>query len=482
MNYLSLIKPILTLVIIITTQFLEVNPLKGVFFSVFIILLSLILPQKIRNSLLAIIVCLLLSFIIHPESNREKFLKLRSLSPSDLEGEAINIIAKIEQELPAKRSGERIFQINILNLGISKTKNLIEINIPDLPWRPEFYLSKGNYIKCFLDSNQLSKEFDIARSYIDGVIGRFYLSGKNYFCEILNKTDNKDINEITLVSKILDQVPSSSKRSIGVILAATIGNETNLDEGTRSIFKLTGLYHLLVVSGYHLTLFLTFSTLVSRVLIKKFPIFLLDYSSQFITSIVTILITISFLLIAEIGTPLVRATLMSSLLLLATGLRRKLALSETILWSLVFISILIPFSIFSISLQLSYSALIGVCSGGYVYNKVKDSIVLGNENKFNLDYNLTTVNKLYYFLLESSLISIGAFIFSLPVQLYWFGIFNPLSLLYNILFGFIFTFLVIIWGSASISVLIIIPMIGIPVMNLNSYFIELMLSAIEYLS
>ena len=152
----------------------------------------------------------------------------------------------------------------------------------------------------------------------------------------------------------LDQALQDSV-ALGVASALILGDKSLLQEETREDYARTGASHVLAVSGLH-------CGIVAGVLL-----YLLQFIRRQTLSVRLIKVTIAliglwlFALVTGLAPSVLRASIMFSFLLVGRLLLfRKVNLYNIIALSALLMMIHDPMIVFSISFQLSYSALIGI--------------------------------------------------------------------------------------------------------------------------
>lgn len=112
--------------------------------------------------------------------------------------------------------------------------------------------------------------------------------------------------------------------------------------------KAVGLLHLVVASGTNITILMTFIGSLTAIFGKR------------ISCLITILSIFFFILFIGFQAPIIRAGVMSILTLVAILFGRKNYVLYSLLISLIFISLVFPKWLTSISLLLSYGATLGM--------------------------------------------------------------------------------------------------------------------------
>lgn len=162
--------------------------------------------------------------------------------------------------------------------------------------------------------------------------------------------------------------------------AIFLGDKAYLDAETTDIFSVAGISHFMAVSGAHAAFFLLpFSFLFKKMGMKK--------QKRYVAEI---LLLFGYVAIAGFGIPIVRAGIMMSLKRLAFLLKRDYDPLVALLFALTILMLYNPYVIYSISMQLSFGAVLSMHwiqpvfkkwltsfrIADYVSEKILDSICL----------------------------------------------------------------------------------------------------------
>lgn len=140
------------------------------------------------------------------------------------------------------------------------------------------------------------------------------------------------------------------KETSGLLEGILIGEKSNISETITENFSKSSLSHILAISGTHITyIILGVTFILTKV---KFP--------KRIKYIAIIIILIMFMFITQFSPSVVRACIMSIIILFSKLVYRKQDFLTSISASLLIILIDNPFSIKDIGLQLSYLGTIGI--------------------------------------------------------------------------------------------------------------------------
>lgn len=265
----------------------------------------------------------------------------------------------------------------------------------DLPWRNSSSLSEGDTVAIRGDFspvpftvNPFSYEANLRHDEISAKCKARFVSTSATTVNGIREIKEGIIGEINEVGK--------NSESAGLLLSLLIGARDVVTLRTEKAFRAAGLSHLLVASGYQVTLI--FGLIV---LFLKF--FLVDEKTRLFVSLIAAWI---FVAICGFDSSVKRAGVGLSIFVICTLFSRKRDLVSVTLCTIFFSLLIWPGSIFDPGFELSIAALFGIALGdapfrSYIYR---------------------------YFS-----VSIYATLFAASVALLWFGDFSPISFLLNIL-------------------------------------------------
>ena len=246
------------------------------------------------------------------------------------------------------------------------------------------YISKGIYVRGYVTDEVKVISTDNKLSYMP-----------IYLAESLRNT----------ISEYMPQ------RSAAFLSALMTGDKTELydDVSLYNILSKAGLSHVVAVSGMHVSFVITL------------VIMLVGHGKGSLISLIFIAL---FAVMTGMSPSVLRAVFMQSLFLLAPILRREADGITSISFALLILLIINPFSISSISLQLSFLAMMGIIT-------ITPRAVKWFELKcpFTNDWLISA----YRFVSLSLCGSLGATIFTAPLSAYYFGSITVLAPLTNLL-------------------------------------------------
>ncbi|HMO18498.1 MAG TPA: ComEC/Rec2 family competence protein [Oligoflexia bacterium] len=362
------------------------------------------------------------------------------------------------------------------------------VRVPDLPWRPEANIRSGDKVECFLSlsainaSNIFEKLFFLQGGYASRAeIPR--LDEKNFYCKkLISKHDSASenlsgrINDIA--EKLYDDIAfrdGTSRTGLGVFIAATGGRPSHLSPWIRELFISTGLYHLLVVSGYHVGVLAGIIVFIINLFIRIFPSILGRFSRSNILFIFSILLLICFIGLGKVRPPIVRAVIMFVVGSLARVFERDFHMITSIIYSLIVISVIWPLCILLPGVQLSYAALVGVIFGLKVKKRINKNYFgkFGSRGKF-YDKYVENFSSIFF-------VTLGASLSVLPVQLYWFSEWSPYAVFFNVIFAPLFSIMVIGGGIILLFLYSVFPFAARPLLIIHSQLTESLVIVIEWI-
>lgn len=271
-----------------------------------------------------------------------------------------------------------------------------------------------------------------------------YLNSNNIVATIstykVEKITNKNSNIImklgyfikSEIDKIIDSKMSETEASL--FKSMIYGNDIFLSESIENSFKESGISHMLAVSGLHLMYILKILNYILKDMNKKIVIL----SNAIFISI--------FCIISSMSISVIRASIMSSITIISKNTNSKTHICSYKKLFIAFILLFLynPYSIFNVSFQMSFLATLGIIS----YNNLI----------FSFFMVVLKVSKKFSYITEILAMSLSANMLLIPLQIYYFGKFELISFISNVLLSPIISFELFI-GFTSLF-LIFIPFIS----------------------
>ncbi len=199
---------------------------------------------------------------------------------------------------------------------------------------------------------------------------------------------------------VLKQGKVFPEREGGLIIGMLIGQKQNIPDEVQQAFKITGLTHIVAVSGFNMTIIATACGA------------LVWYIGRRATNILTILIVIGFVVVTGATAAVVRAGIMAIVMVVAQLMGRQYAsLYALLLVSVIMILINPRIVVWDVGFQLSAAATFGVL----------------------MAFNLKHPEKEDSFLVDMLRPTLGAIILTAPIIILHFHTFSVIAPLANLL-------------------------------------------------
>ncbi len=242
-----------------------------------------------------------------------------------------------------------------------------------------------------------------------------------------------------------------SQRNANLAISLLLGDKSKLDLDIKNSFSITGIAHILCVSGLHIGLILAFIQLITK--------FICLFGLRFYYLREILLVIIAWLIALIIGcTPSsLRVALMFTIFILSKNLPIQTNSLNTLYCTAFLLLITDPLLLFDISFQLSFLAVLGILICVPIIKKILSKHK--TKNFFNP-------------IIQNATISLSAQAFTAPIIIYNFKTFPILFLLTNVI---VVPFL----GFVLISIIILILFVDIPILNaITSFLVEIELDVL----
>jgi competence protein ComEC len=351
------------------------------------------------------------------------------------------VVRGIVQSYPIETAENSMFRqtIYIKSAVDSKTGEQLK----DLDNQDIFLLSHQEF--------QPSTEYEIVIKFLSDTTrlnpGSFM--NKEIYAKLLevNRAEQKKISLKSEVQRLRYKLNSHiqenfKKDSAAFITAITTGQRTLMDEDLRNAFNVTGLAHILSISGTHFGLFSVLLFSIFRLIIRALPYRVLQRITILLTppqaaALVSFPFMLAYFGLSGGSIPAVRSFIMISLFLLGLLIGRKGLWLNSLLFAACILTLWDPKVILDLSFQLSFLAVLFI---GFAVETRGDKTKHGAESLEKPKVYLAT-NKLGRYLWNALFLTVSASVGTAPLVAYhfhYFSIISPLSnLLITPLIGFI---------------------------------------------
>lgn len=222
-------------------------------------------------------------------------------------------------------------------------------------------------------------------------------------------------------------VKNLSPFSAGILNAIILGERQNLSAHTRDVLVYSGTVHIIAISGLHLGI-------VAFIMLLTLKIIKIPRKPRYI---LTMLLLIIYSILTGANTPVIRATIMATMLLFSYLLEREVNIYNSLSLAALIILAVNPWQLFEISFQLSFLSVVSIV---WLSPKIK-SLFPEKLNK------MPSIR----FLISVFSVSFAAWLGLLPLIAYYFRILSPITILANMI---IVPYMTIIVASGFILALI----------------------------
>lgn len=142
-----------------------------------------------------------------------------------------------------------------------------------------------------------------------------------------------------------------------LVLALTLGDRSQIASELWDLLSLSGVIHLMVISGLHVGLVALFFYGFGVVIARCFGVFGLCLTARYYGSLCSLLGAAGYAWIAGMSLPTQRALVMISVLIIAVLLNRKLGRVEGYGWALAIVAVIDPLAFLGAGFWLSFGAV-----------------------------------------------------------------------------------------------------------------------------
>ena len=374
---------------------------------------------KIRNLLIRFTPCLIL-IVISATISIFQFDKSEVLSLCDEQEHQITATVK-EIEYSSQYIG--IFSAQLSTVDGQELDEPIELVILDssLPSAGDVISARGTFSRLEQTSYNLAS----------GTVVSF--EAMEY--KTTSHETNTVLDILSSTNKLLDgQLAKLNHESHHLMSALFLGNKQSLGENVKRDFSRIGLSHVLALSGMHITIVITLlGFIISKTRMKRI-----------FQELVLIFATLFFVGMTGFSDSAMRAGLMVTLTLLFSFIGNRMGSVTALFLSVTLICALDPFSVFSLSLILSFFAMLGCIISLKFIHRVR--------------FFKSLRNPILRYILVTLITSVFAVLITLPIIYFVFGRVSLLSPISNLVLSPLFT--VLIYSCPFYLLLSWIPYVG----------------------
>ncbi len=144
---------------------------------------------------------------------------------------------------------------------------------------------------------------------------------------------------------------------LGVLVALAVGDQRAIPRGQWEVFNRTGVTHLVSISGLHVTMIAALAAALVSFLWRRSERLMLFLPAQKAAVLAGWVVAFAYALLAGFEIPTQRTLYMLSVVALALWSGRNVGASRTLLWALLVVLLVDPFSVLATGFWLSFGAV-----------------------------------------------------------------------------------------------------------------------------
>lgn len=344
------------------------------------------------------------------------------------------IITGIIDEKPGIRNNRLKFILQVKKLGrntsaTGKLRVSVKGKTPDLSLGDKIsFVSKIRSLKNFENPGRYNYEKHMAFKKIWVAA---HTSGERI--DILEKGSTGNFR--TRISRFIDK-NTDQKDQNSVLKALITGDKSEIPESVRDGFRRAGIAHLLAISGLHISIVTGFALIVFQYMLSRLNILLKEPLLHKGVALLSLFPLAGYGMLAGMSSSTQRAVIMVAVYLIAfLHEKAEQDVYNTLAIAAMLILAVHPPSLFSVSFQLSFSAVFSIIYG---LSKTYGTSI-GKQNQFGIKKRL----------ISFFLVSLFAILGTMPVGMYYFNEFSVMGLLANCVFIPLIGFAVVPLGLFS---------------------------------
>lgn len=255
----------------------------------------------------------------------------------------------------------------------------------------------------------------------------------------------------TTIGKHIDA--SVSAETSGVYRAILIADRSQVNEKTLESFRGSGTMHILAISGMHMAVIGTLLYVSIFWILSRSEQLLLRFTLKKWAALLSLPVLIGYGLLAGMNTPVFRAVIMSSIVILAICTNRQKSPGTLLAFAAMLILAIDPLQLFTVSFQLSFSAIAGIL---FLLPVLKKLLYPADDSLSPLSINI----KILKWIAAGLLVSLVANLATAPIALYSFNRFSTVGPLANLIIEPLICLWSLAAGFLSIPFIFIAPQIA----------------------
>ena len=249
------------------------------------------------------------------------------------------------------------------------------------------------------------------------------------------------------IAAYIDRVAAGDANSI--LHALILGNRSKISSDLRDAFNRAGISHLLAISGLHIGIVAVFSFFIFSRILSQFSLLLRHAWTRKGAAILSLWPVLAYGTLAGMSPSTQRAVVMAAVFLMTFIVLREHNLINTISVAALVILVIHPPSLFSISFQLSFAAVLSIVFGMMRFNGLREK-KSSPPQKTGRTLWVSALTATGTFVLVSGLAILG----TTPLTMHYFNQISFVGLLSNLIFIPVIGFFAVPMGLFSVLALL----------------------------
>ncbi|AGF79834.1 DNA internalization-related competence protein ComEC/Rec2 [Desulfocapsa sulfexigens DSM 10523] len=238
--------------------------------------------------------------------------------------------------------------------------------------------------------------------------------------------------------------------------ALLIGDRSGLNRAQLESFKASGVFHILAISGLHLSIVASVLFAIFYWLVRRSSFLMLRISSKKMALLATIPPLFCYALLAGFQTPVLRSLIMVVIFILSFCIHRQRSPFTTLSFAALVILLIHPATLFTVSFQLSFAA---VASLILILPRLS-SIMQRDTTAGNSDKKTNFFTVLFKWTSAATLVSVVATVGTAPLLIYSFNRLSTVGPIANLFIEPLLCLWTLPLGLLSLPLLFISPSLG----------------------
>ena len=331
----------------------------------------------------------------------------------------------------------------ILTVDLDHHEGRIELKYFEEPWNGSYCLNKDARIIFTADLQPIATSWSKPSLFsYEGYLWRHGVSATGKLFDLQQCYPAPNVNwQSDLIVRLTKEFSKSEE--LAIILATVLGIDDLVGREINAVFVRTGTSHLVVISGFHIGLafglgfaivFAVLSAIkrITDIVPAKIPALICAEVFAFLYTYITGW---------EVSS--VRALLAITMYCLAQLIFRRFQPLRTLLLCAVVIGLIWPGAILDIGFELSFMAILGI---------LQAQNLLAHDYKTSLlkTYATWHIQTIFRLSVHAFLVCVFAWLYTLPITIFWFGNIVLTSVIINFVVIPIYTLLVLYPGAIGL--------------------------------